>query len=273
MFDRLLVCLDGSSFAEKIIPLALGIRRAAKGKMTLLRVVQDAAEIASEEESLSERAQIYHAQLRIVVSPDPAGAICAELLQERQTIAALTTHGRGAWSQAVMGSVASLVLHEVQGPVLLLRPDEDRETPRNIDTVAVALDGNPLAETILPSAISAAQSLSARLLLLQALPANHDIKILTHELQTDVLESSYLERTAAAIKSRHGIEVQWDVLHGEPGDALCRYVSDLPATLLAMTTHARSTAQKMLVGSVASYCVRHAGVPLLLYRPRDKTAP
>jgi nucleotide-binding universal stress UspA family protein len=268
VFEKLLVCLDGSSLADRIIPVALAIRRAAKSTVIFLRVVQDAAEIASEEEALRERARLYHAQLRIVVSQEVEPAIRAELAREPRAIAALTTHGRRAWSEALMGSVASQVLHGSQGPVLLFRPQKGREAPRSITTVAAALDGNPSAEMILPFAIRAAQALSGRLLLLQALPVNHDDQISIRELQPDVLESSYLERTAAAIQSRHGIEAQWDVLHGEPGDALCRYISDLPETLLAMTTHARSSAQKMLVGSVASYCVRHAGVPLLLYRPR-----
>ena len=40
-----------------------------------------------------------------------------------------------------------------------------------------------------------------------------------------------------------------------------------PDTLLAMTTHARSGIERAVLGSVAGYCVRHAGVPLLLYWP------
>lgn len=267
MFEKLLVCLDGSPFAEKIIPLALAIRRSAKGTLTLLRVVKDAAEIASEEASLSDRARLYRAQLRIVVSPDPAGAICAELLKEPRAIAALTTHGRRAWSETVMGSVTARVLHEVHGPVLLMRPQDDRPAPPNIGTVTVALDGNPFAESMLPFAISAAQSLSARLLLLQALPANHD-RLQIRDLYPDVLESGYLERKAEAIRTAHGIEAQWDVLHGAPADALCRYLNDRRDSLLAMTTHARSGPQKMFLGSVAAHCVRLAGVPLLIHPAR-----
>jgi nucleotide-binding universal stress UspA family protein len=38
-------------------------------------------------------------------------------------------------------------------------------------------------------------------------------------------------------------------------------------TILAMTTHARSGVQRVVLGSVAASCVRHAGVPLLLYWP------
>ena len=51
MFEKLLVCLDGSASAEKIIPLACGISQATKGKLVFLRVVQDPAESWTEEES------------------------------------------------------------------------------------------------------------------------------------------------------------------------------------------------------------------------------
>ena len=68
-------------------------------------------------------------------------------------------------------------------------------------------------------------------------------------------------------KPMKGIEAQWEVLHGEPGDALCRYLKDMPETLLAMATHARAGAERFVMGSIAGFCVRHAAVPLLLYWP------
>lgn len=38
MFDEVIVCLDGSSLAETILPLARAITVPAGGKLTLLRV-------------------------------------------------------------------------------------------------------------------------------------------------------------------------------------------------------------------------------------------
>ena len=96
----------------------------------------------------------------------------------------------------------------------------------------------------------------------------HRPKALLYGQESDILESSYLHRLAAEIQAVHGIEAQWEVLHGEPGDALCRYLKDVPETLLAMTTHAHGAAKRVVLGSIAASCVRHAGVPLLLYWPR-----
>ena len=76
MFDDLLVCPDSSALAEKIIPLARGLTQAAAaGKLIFLRIVQDSAEISTEEEYLSDCARQHGAQLRFAVSLDPARAI------------------------------------------------------------------------------------------------------------------------------------------------------------------------------------------------------
>jgi nucleotide-binding universal stress UspA family protein len=268
VFEQVIVCLDGSSLAEQIIPLARGLTRTTAGKLIFLRVVQDPAEMSTEEDYLKECARRYGAELRFAVSPDPAAAIRTELEREPRAIAALTTHGRTAWTEAIIGSVAFRVLREAMRPVLLFRAHQkDCEAPNKITNVTAAVDGSAFSEKILPYAVRAARSLSARLFLVQALPV-HRPKALLHERESDILESSYLHRLAAEIETVHKIEAQWEVLHGEPGDALCRYLKDVPETLLAMTTHAHAAAKRVVLGSIAASCVRHAGVPLLLYWPQ-----
>lgn len=268
MFKEILACLDGSSLAEKILPLARAMTAPTGGKLTFFRVVSDQAELAAEESYLRDLARRYGAELRFIVAADPAAAICAELGRHPQAIAALTTHGRRAWAEAILGSVALRVVSEAKRPVILFRPlENDREASERINTVAVALDGSELSEKIIPCAVKAARSLSARLLLLQALPVQAALGVAPEHAKSDVLESSYLRRKAADIKASHGIDAEWEVLHGEPGDALCRYLRDLPGVLLAMTTRGRSAVERAVLGSVAGYCVRHAGVPMLLYSP------
>jgi nucleotide-binding universal stress UspA family protein len=267
MFQKVFVCLDGSALAEKILPLARALTAPKGGKLTLLRIVPEAA--ALEDTHARERAREYGAELRFLVSTDPAGAIGAELEREPNAIVALTTHGRTAWPEAILGSVALRVIREAKRPVVIYRPvTHEREAPGTISSIAIALDGSKFSEKIIPHAVKAAQFLSAQLHLLQALPVNSALTTLSEQEKSDVLESSYVQRKAAEIKAQHGVETQWEVLHGEPAGAICSYVRDLPDTLLAMTTHARGGLERALIGSVAATCVRHAGVPLLLYWPR-----
>ena len=120
MFNEVIVCLDGSALAAKIIPLARGLTQPTAGKLIFLRVIQDPAEIQIEEEYLGHCARRYGAQVRFAVSSDPGSAIRAELGREPRAIAALTTHGRTAWAEAIMGSIALQVLrgsNETRAPV------------------------------------------------------------------------------------------------------------------------------------------------------------
>ena len=270
MFEEVIVCLDGSSLAETILPLARAVTAPTGGKLTLLRVVGDEAELIAEESYLRDCARRYAAPLSFAVSPDPAGAIAAELKKNPHAIAAITTHGRTAWAEAILGSVAFQVIRESHRPVLVYRPiAKTGDAPKQIDTIVIALDGNALSETIMPHAVPAARSLTAKLLLVQVLPVQSPAERLPNHGKNDISESSYLHNKAAEIKKQHGLDAQWDVLHGDPAEAICRYVTGMPNTLLAMTTHALPGIERAILGSVAAACVRHAATPLLLYWPKD----
>jgi nucleotide-binding universal stress UspA family protein len=269
MFDEILVCLDGSPLAEKILPLAQGIASGKGSAVILLRVLGSSEELSAEESYMRERARVFRAPIRFLISPDPAIAIIEELDKNPRAIAALTTHGRTAWGEALLGSVALKVIRGARRPVLLYRARSDSlATPTKITTLVVALDRSDFSEKIVPSAVAMAKSLNSRIMLVQALPAESAQAARSAPLG-DVLESSYLQTRAAEIKKRYQIEPSWDVLHGEAGDAICRYVNGMQNTMLAMTSHARGGLERAFLGSVAAACIRKAGVAMLIYWPDE----
>ena len=268
MFDEVIACLDGSSLAETILPLARGLTATKGGTLTLLRVVADAAELSAEENYLRDCARQYSGQLRFALAADPAGAIVAELERNPNAIAALTTHGRTAWGEAILGSVALRVVRAAKRPVILYCPlHRDGDAPKKITKIVLALDGSEFAERMISHAAKAAQSLQAQLLLVQALPVGAPEAPLRNLEKSDISESGYLHRQAAEIKKKYAVPAQWEVLHGEPAAAICRFLKGMPETMLALTTHARGAVERAMLGSVAAECIRHAGVPLLLYWP------
>jgi nucleotide-binding universal stress UspA family protein len=268
MFDQVIACLDGSSLAESILPLARGLTAPQGGTLTLLRVVADAAELAAEEDYLRDCARQYGGQLRFIVDADPAHAISAELERIPQALAALTTHGRSAWGEAIVGSVALQIIRTARRPVILYCPlGRDGHAPKNISKIVLALDGSEFAEHMIPYAAKAAQLLNAQLLLVQVLPPGAPAAL---DERSDISEASYLHRQAARIQKKYGVGAEWEVLHGEPAAAICQYVKGMSETLLALTTHARAGVERAMFGSVAAQCIRHAGVPLLLYWPQER---
>src|SRR3989304_23797 len=73
-------------------------------------------------------------------------------------------HGRTAWAEAIVGSVALRVIQGSSRPVILYRAfSGDGETPKRISTLVLALDGSEFAERMIPIAAEMAQALAARL--------------------------------------------------------------------------------------------------------------
>jgi nucleotide-binding universal stress UspA family protein len=268
MFDEILVCLDGSPLAEKILPLAQEIASGKGAKVMLLRVVGDSRELLAEESYMRERAGLFRAPFRFLIARDPAATIIQELEKNPRATAALTTHGRTAWGEALLGSVALKVIRGARRPVLLYRARSDSSSaPAKITNLVVALDGSEFSEKIVPAAVAMAKSLNSRIILVQALPPESAQALRAHLPLGDALESSYLQAKAAEIKKKYEIEPSWDVLHGEAGVAIWRYVNGMENTLLAMTSHARGGLERVFLGSVAAACIRKAGVPMLIYWP------
>jgi len=81
MVEELFACLDGSALAERILPLVRDIAASQPVRISLLRVVGDTDELTSEETHLRELARQYKAEVRILISADPAAGIIATQVQ------------------------------------------------------------------------------------------------------------------------------------------------------------------------------------------------
>jgi len=155
MFQRILVCLDGSKLAEQIMPYATEEAIRFQGKLVLLQVVPEPvafspaipgeapvplqAEIMAEamKEALS-RARDYleklaaplrkrGIQVETVATSGRAGeAILNYANTNSINLITIATHGRGGLRRAVFGSVADHVLRESGLPVLVIRPQHEK---------------------------------------------------------------------------------------------------------------------------------------------------
>lgn len=270
MWNEVIVCLDGSTFAEEILPYARGIASAAAAKLTLFRAAGSTKDVQEARGYMNELANLATADGKIErVDIDVATSILRHLRKKPRALLALTTHGRSGLLERLLGSVASDVIQQADRPILLYRPHGSpltggRERIVKIKKVTVALDGSPSSERILPSAVELAKILDARVEIVQAQPAREKSP---RDLGHDVSESSYLHQQAKKILQNSGVEPGWEVLHGEPAAAICRHIGKNRELILAMMSHTRSRTERMVVGSVAGECVRRAGVPILVHFP------
>lgn len=264
MFNRVLVPLDESPDAERILPWAAAIARRLGARLELLRVIDEKEQRPAAEAYLAAVRQPYGATGQVVVAAHPIHTILDKLDPESDTLLAMTTHGRSGVTEEIFGSVAMNIVRTAGRPVLLYRPAHGgRGHPASeaeICCVVVPLDGTPFSESILPHATALAKALGAELHLVQVI---REVMAYTGR---DVQESGYV-RSHAREARKSGVEVSWDVLHGNPAEAIAAYVAGRDNPILAMTSHARAGLSRTFLGGVMLECLRNAGVPVYVYRP------
>jgi nucleotide-binding universal stress UspA family protein len=183
LLERLLVPLDGSSFAEHALSPALGMASRWSAAINLVTVANPAppegksspatrgddsrergesqaeAYLNSVEERI--RAEGFDGEIKRTVMP--AGNVANSLVRYGQEVGAdlviMTTHGRGPLRRAWLGSTADAVIRNSSAPVLLIRPPEEVEEDRTVDVapawsqgvgrVLVPLDGSARSESVL----------------------------------------------------------------------------------------------------------------------------
>jgi nucleotide-binding universal stress UspA family protein len=192
MYRSLLVPLDGSTFGEHALPLALSIARRAKAALRLAHVhvppaamyVEGAALLDSSLES--EAKEHERAYLDAVVkrlASDPAVSLTSALLEGsvadslhehavamRTDLVVMTTHGRGPLARFWLGSVADQLVRRLPMPLLLVRPQETAPDPSReqvLRHVLIPLDGSALAEQILEPAVALGSLMQADYTLLR----------------------------------------------------------------------------------------------------------
>jgi nucleotide-binding universal stress UspA family protein len=164
MYHRIVVALDGSPVAERVLPYVeplaekfgatlILVRSAVPPSPSVLAAEGAAGMIESIEESFAEdqrdaatyvgdvarrvRAHGLNAQTEC---PDGDAAeqilACADELEA--DLIAMTTHGRGGLGRLMLGSVADAVVQRAPCPVLLVRVEEEDESDRVPATAATA---------------------------------------------------------------------------------------------------------------------------------------
>jgi nucleotide-binding universal stress UspA family protein len=138
VLDDILIPLDGSDLAERVLEPALDLARLTEGRCSLLRVVESRsspadrgsggppdrtpAEAYLERVAAKVREQGLHVRTRVVVARHAAEAILEEARAQASTLIALATHGRGGLKRLLLGSVADRLIRAASSPVLVYRP-------------------------------------------------------------------------------------------------------------------------------------------------------
>jgi len=180
MFKRILVPLDGSTRAERALPVAARIARATGGSLLLVQVVNPPidysgglglAPMMTEQAIEMEMAGATDYLKAVAASPRlsgiktrtevsfglPAQHLIAAAEAHESELIVLCSHGRTGFTRWALGSVAYRIIHHSTVPVLVLHAGEPLPPVSHADATCllsalVALDGSPLAEAALAPA-------------------------------------------------------------------------------------------------------------------------
>jgi nucleotide-binding universal stress UspA family protein len=308
VYRNILVPLDGSPFAEHALPLARSIARRCGANLHLAHVIAPITEAYVEGmffageliEDVRQRQREYLADVvkrlgmtEMVSSTVLEGEVASTLSDHAAVIGAdlvvMATHARGPLGRFWLGSVADEVEHEVEVPLLLVRPEEkwvDLNQEPAPGRVVLPLDGSPLAEGILEPAIAIGALMpNMEFILVRAIrpvvpvyampePPVIDAEgsrlmdqVETMQEQLKQEAQAYLDTVAARLKNR-GLNVRTHVvLEDRPAQAILHEAEATGAGLIALETHGRRGLARLVMGSVADQVVRRAHVPVLVQRP------
>lgn len=128
-YERLVVCLDGSSRADTALRVAADWARTFRMRVELVRVAapdEDQDSLAEMNSLLAQRAATLAAAdvaatTTLLRDADPAATIADLVRAHPNTVALTATHGRTGLSRILLGSVTAELLNRSPSPVLVVR--------------------------------------------------------------------------------------------------------------------------------------------------------
>jgi nucleotide-binding universal stress UspA family protein len=298
MYDHIVVPLDGSTFAESAIPLAMALSRRTRAGVHFVTVLEPIPSFAYDEWDAAAR-EWTGEYLKGVVErttgrsggPVSTAILSGQVVEElegfvesvKADVIVMATHGRGMMSRMWLGSVADSFLHRTDRPIVMVRPQDGRQPEVNgehrFSTILVPLDGSDLSEAALDHAVAFGELFDAAYHLTRVVAYPMDIASpylpQTVQMNQAIVDearegaANYLEERAERMR-RRGLRVTTSVIvDAQAGHGILREIEEVGCDMIAMATHGRAGLSRAILGSAADKVLRGTTVPLLLYRPPD----
>jgi nucleotide-binding universal stress UspA family protein len=302
MFKRILVPLDGSALAEKVLPLSCYLAEQLQATLILFHVIEKHApseihgqhhlqEVAEARAYLDQIIQEYSsAKVTILqdvheVQEEGVAQTISDHVRELQTdMIVLCTHGRGGLRDVLFGSIAQQVIRQVTVPVLFMLSGSVKDSGRKpITQILLPLDGSKAHEAAIPIGTYVARQCQARIRLLTVVPTPETLpgkealagrfypnaKTLSLDLSAQQAEH-YLSAISTELANQ-GITVSKIVLRGDVVPILAETIQSGGIDLVIMATHGQFLFDAHWEGSQTARLLSRAPVPVLLVPVSETT--
>ena len=251
----LVVPLDGSEYAERALPVAEAIVRRIGGGLLLVSAQYHGP--LEPRAYLEERAALHDScPVEVLATKEtyPARMIAEVVGAGDDRTVCMTTHGRGRFRWAALGSVAEDVIRSGDRPVVLVGRHCRADFLDRSSHLVACSDGGDDSDDL----AGAAKAWAAVLGL--------DVRVVMVIHPLDV-ESAEHPGALGAMAARFGGSLPSDatmIRSSFPSGALADYADELPAAILAMNCHARSGLARFALGSTTMSVLHLASCPLLV---------
>jgi nucleotide-binding universal stress UspA family protein len=255
----LIVPVDGSPTAERALTVAsLLARRLESCEVVLVSADVDAADRHADYVRSLAGAVPGAATVRTECHGGDAPGVIARIAErEPGATVCMTTRGRGRMAAPLLGSVATEVLRLVDAPVLLVGPNCRDDWWHEPPHMVACWAGSDSDAILVP-----AEAWS------DALGMDLSLVCVFHPLDVPASVDPAAQFAPALLHldtSHRGIPTV--ALHEElPALTIADYARHLPASLVALTTRARSGFSRAVLGSVALDIVHSSPCPVLAVR-------
>jgi nucleotide-binding universal stress UspA family protein len=295
VYSRILVPLDGTTFSEQALELAVTIARRCEGTLHLAMVdltpvgfpdVEELPPMSTLESGYLEglERRVQEAGVAKVSSALLVGEIVETLEEHRLKVGAdltvMSTHGRGPIQRAWLGNVADRFTRTTTAPVILLRPVEDEDdqidltSGRSLGRIMVTLDGSELSESALGPATTLGRPFDAEYLLTrvihpsQAFPSVYLPHVASDNAKVLAEAKESAQKEMDAVRGR--LEAEGLTSHSHVpvvthvAQSLIDITHEKDIDLLVMATHGHGGIARLLLGSVTDKVLRGGDVPLMI---------
>lgn len=267
MERTVVVALDGSRNAEKVLPYLEPLLLAWKARAVLLQVrqVPDAA-AAAYLKAVSGRLVRKKIRCRVEVSRGEAAVGILRAAEEHKAdLVAFTSHGQGGLARWVFGSVAQKVLRGCGRSLFVVRALEPVRVP--VRRVVVPLDGSVASEAVRPQAVAVARAFGARVQLLYVAPAR-GLEAKDSKLRgwTEREKARMGARFAEMEREEADLAIDRIVDEGDAAGRIVDRAGGRTSSVVVMGSHGRTGFDRWVYGSVSEKVLQACRVPVLIAR-------
>ncbi len=278
MYESIVVPLDGSESAEVGLSYAEELTRRFNSKLAIVGVVYGQHRtferlFGKYLDDLARRFQGEGLQAKaVLLNGDPAEQIL-HYATESGGIIVMASHGRSGFTEWGIGGVAEKVLVGATRPVLLVSEKHplSKAGDQKLERILVPVDGSALGDAALPWAKELAKRTNAMLFLVHAILWSAPVGIMDYAVSFERQLMAKLRQKArehmdsvVSELEKEGLNFSSDLIDGKPQKVIVDFAKERSVDLIIMSTHGRTGASRLVLGSVTHQVVHATDVPVLV---------